>query len=210
MTETAANRRPGDPLEKTVETRIARAVGRARAALVWEQIWPLIAPFLVLAALFAALSWFGLWRITSDAGALASSSLCSRSPSLASPGGALRFAWPSRAAAFARVEQATGALHRPATAFTDRLASRPDDPTAAGPVGGPSPAHAGLARPAASAGLPAPRLAARDPYALRFLVAPALRRRLRRGRPGAHRPPRRSLPRRREHGRGRSPASTPG
>ena len=153
---------------KTVETRIARTVGRARAALLWEQLWPLIAPFLVLAALFAALSWFGLWRITSEPVRWVILALFV----VAIAGAAwraLRFAWPSRAAAFARVEQATGALHRPATAFTDRLASRPDDPT------GQALWEAHRRRMLASldalrAGLPAPRLAARDPYALRFLV----------------------------------------
>ncbi len=168
MTDSAANRRPGDTLQKTVEARIARTVGRARAALLWEQLWPLIAPFLVLAALFAALSWFGLWRITSEPVRLTILALFA----IAAAGfawRALRFAWPSRAAAFARVEQATGALHRPATAFTDRLASRPDDPT------GQALWEAHRRRMLSSldrlrAGLPAPRLAARDPYALRFLV----------------------------------------
>ncbi len=170
MTDSAANRRPGgDDLEKTVETRIARTVRRARAALAWEQLWPLIAPFLVLAALFAALSWFGLWRITAAPVRLAILALFV----VAIAGFAwrtLRFAWPSRSAAFARVERATGALHRPATAFTDRLASRPDDPT------GQALWEAHRRRMLASlaalrAGLPAPRLAAHDPYALRFLVA---------------------------------------
>ncbi len=170
MTDSAANRRPGgDDLEKTVETRIARTVRRARAALVWERLWPLIAPFLVLAALFAALSWFGLWRITAAPVRLAILALFV----VAIAGFAwrgLRFAWPSRAAAFARVEQATGALHRPATAFTDRLASRPDDPTSQALW------EAHRRRMLASldrlrAGLPTPRLAAHDPYALRFLVA---------------------------------------
>ncbi len=169
MTNSAANRRPGDTLEKTVETRIARAVGRARAALVWERLWPLIAPFLVLAALFAALSWFGLWRVTSTPVRLAILILFLLAI-LWFAGRALRFAWPSHAAAFARVERATGALHRPATAFADRLATRPDDPT------GQALWEAHRRRMLASlkalrAGLPAPRLAAHDPYALRFLVA---------------------------------------
>ena len=170
MTDSAANRRPGgDDLEKTVETRIARAVARARAALAWERLWPLIAPFVVLAALFAALSWFGLWRIAAPPLRFAVLALFA----VAIAGfawRALRFAWPTRSAAFARVEQATGVLHRPATAVTDRLASRADDPTSRALW------EAHRRRMLASlealrAGLPAPRLAAHDPYALRFLVA---------------------------------------
>ncbi len=170
MSGTEASRRPGgDTLQKTVETRIARAVRRARAALVWEELWPRIAPFVVIAGLFAALSWFGLWRITSSPVRFAILALFAAAI-VWFAWAALRFAWPSRAAAFARVEQATGALHRPATAFTDRLASRPDDPT------GQALWEAHRRRMLASldalrAGLPAPRLAAHDPYALRFLVA---------------------------------------
>ncbi len=168
MTNSAANRRPGDDFEKTIAARIARAVGRARAALVWEQLWPLIAPFLTLAALFAALSWFGLWRIASTPVRFAILALfvvaivwfAAR---------ALRFAAPTRAAAFARVEQATGALHRPATAFTDRLASRPDDPVGRALWEAHRRRMLGSLE-ALRAGLPAPRLAAHDPYALRFLV----------------------------------------
>ncbi len=169
MTDSAANRRPGgDDLEKTIEARIARAVGRARAALVWERLWPLIAPFLALAALFAALSWFGLWRFTAAPVRLAILALFAAAI-LWFAWRALRFAWPTRAAAFARVEQATGVLHRPATAFTDRLASRSDDAT------GLALWQAHRRRILASldalrAGVPAPRLAARDPYALRFLI----------------------------------------
>ena len=171
MIDSVANRRPGpggDDFEKTIEARIARAVARARAALVWEQVWPLIAPFLALAALFAALSWFGLWRITATPVRVAILALFAVAIA-AFAWRVLRFAMPTRAAAFARVEQETGVLHRPATAFSDRLASRSDDPT------GQALWAAHRRRTLASldrlrAGIPSPRLVARDPYALRFLV----------------------------------------
>ncbi len=175
MTNSPVNRQPGgdtfekgDSFEKIVETRIARAVVRARLNLLWEQVWPLVAPFLTLAALFAALSWFGLWRITAAP---------VRFAILAAFAAAIvwlvwrarNFVAPTRAAAFARVEHATGALHRPATAFTDHLASRPDDPV------GQALWDAHRRRVLAAldrlrAGIPAPRLAKRDPYAFRFLV----------------------------------------
>ena len=204
MTDSAANRRPGDDFrEDGRDAHRPRGAARPRRPGVG-------------AAVAAGRAVPGARRRSSPrspgsaSGAspprrcASSSSPCSSPPSsvrlargCASPG-------RRRAAAFARVEQATGALHRPATAFTDRLASRPDDPT------GQALWEAHRRRMLASldrlrAGLPAPRLAAHDPYALRFLVAAALRRRLRHRRAGAHRPPRRGLPRRREHGRGHRP-----
>ena len=45
----------GAAAETTARARIDRAVARARANLFWEAIWPLTAPFVSLAALFAAL-----------------------------------------------------------------------------------------------------------------------------------------------------------
>ena len=156
-------------VEQSAFSRVERAVRRARLNLLWEAVWPLAAPFLALAALFATVSWFGLWRITATP---------VRYVILAAFAAALlylvwritRFTLPSRAAAFSRVEQATGALHRPATSFADRLASASDDPTTQALWL----AHrrrllAALDR--LRAGAPSPRLAARDPYALRFLVA---------------------------------------
>ncbi len=158
-----------DTAERNTRRRVERAVRRARLNLLWELVWPLLAPFGVLAALFAALSWFGLWRLTATpvrfailaAFAAAALYLAWR---------ATRFAAPSRAAAFARVEQATGALHRPATSFADRLASPPDDPaTLALWIAHRRRLLAALDH--VRAGIPAPRLAVHDPFALRFLVA---------------------------------------
>ena len=136
--------------------------------LVWERLWPLLAPIATLAALFVALSWLGLWRYTGTPLRLAILALFAAALvyclfRLA------RFSPPSRAAAFSRVEQATGAEHRPATSFSDRLASAPD-PTADILWA----AHrrrllATLAR--LRSGTPKPRLDRYDPFAFRFLVA---------------------------------------
>ena len=151
------------------QTRIERAVWRARLNLVWEAAWPLAAPPTTLAALFAALSWLGLWRLTSTPARYAI--LAALAVALLYCIARLRhFRMPTRAAAFARVERATGSLHRSATAFADRLAIAAGDPTADALWS----AHrrrllASLAH--LRAGVPAPRLADRDPFALRFLVA---------------------------------------
>ena len=156
-------------IENATRERIGRALARARAVLLWETLWPLIAPFLAVGALFAIVSWFGLWRETPDVVRVGILALF-----------AFALAWllfrtrsvtrPSRAAALARVEQATGALHRPATAFADRLAAGGNDPAARALWA----AHrerllASLGR--LKAGIPAPGLVRSDPYALRFLIA---------------------------------------
>ena len=159
----------GPSAEDRARARIDRAVARARLNLFWEAIWPLAAPFVTLAALFAALSWLGLWRFTSTplrfailaAFAAAGIYLVWR---------VVRFSAPSRAAAFSRVEQATGAPHRPATSFSDRLATASGDPA------GQALWLAHRTRLLAAlgnlrAGIPTPRLDARDPLALRYLVA---------------------------------------
>ena len=66
MSDSDQGRLPGTTAAETgARARIERAVGRARLNLVWEAAWPLVAPFVALAGLFAAFSWFGLWRVTS-------------------------------------------------------------------------------------------------------------------------------------------------
>ncbi len=159
----------GDPgIEARTRVRIERAISRARLVLLWESVWPVLAPLLVLAGVFAIVSWFGLWRVVSDpvrfvilAGfALAAVYLALHF---------FRLARPARSAALARIEVATGLLHRPATALTDRLAVGADDPAAEALWT----AHrtrllATLDR--LKTGTPSPGLARRDPYALRFLA----------------------------------------
>jgi uncharacterized protein (TIGR02302 family) len=167
MSDSDQGRTPVD-VEADARARIDRAVGRARLNLLWEAIWPRLAPLVVLAALFAAVSWLGLWRVanapvryaTLAAFAVAALWFLVR---------LVRFAWPTRTAAFARVEQATGAPHRPATSFSDRMATGGGDPLAEALWL----AHrrrllAAMER--LRAGVPAPKLAHRDPMALRFLV----------------------------------------
>src|SRR5262249_45355302 len=77
------------------------------------------------------------------------------------------FRWPTRNEALARLDRGTGIRHRPATALTDTLASQ--DPVAL------TLWRVQRERTLASiksikAGLPSPRLALHDPWALRALV----------------------------------------
>jgi uncharacterized protein (TIGR02302 family) len=172
MTYPADNQtREGDrtAVERGAMARVDRVVRRARVNLLWESVWPILAPFVVLTALFVAISWLGVWRIASTPVryAILAAFVVAAAYFIWRITG---FAMPGRAAAFARVEQATGAPHRPATSFADRLPVKPADAaTEALWV-----AHRRRVLAALNnlrAGIPAPRLAVRDPYAVRFLVA---------------------------------------
>lgn len=155
-------------IEQRTRARIDKAIGRARLVLLWEGLWPHIAALGVLAAVFLSLSWFGVWQMVPDwlritglgAFAVAALFLLIR---------LTRIAIPGRPAGLARVEHASGTAHRPATSYSDRLATAPDDPAAKALWN----AHrrrllASLSR--LKAGQPEPHLAARDPFAFRFLA----------------------------------------
>ncbi len=167
---TAGNRHDTGPPpdEAAARRRIERAIWRARVVLLWESVWPAVASVLTFVALFAIVSWFGLWRVVSDPvrfGILALFALGAAALVVR----AFRLRAPARAAALARVEQATGLLHRPATAFGDTMAVGKDDPAAQALWL----AHrerllASLDR--LRSGAPAPGLARRDPWAIRFLA----------------------------------------
>src|SRR5688500_8706412 len=47
--------------EEAIRNRIARALRRARLALVWELLWPRLESPLLVVGLFLSVSWFGLW-----------------------------------------------------------------------------------------------------------------------------------------------------
>ena len=162
------HRSPETAAERATRERIERAVSRARLVLLWESIWPRLAPLLALAAIFAVVSWFGLWREVTDPvriGLLAVFAIAAVWFLFR----LLRLAPPARAAALARVEAATGALHRPATDFSDRLATGREDATATALWAAHRERLLGLLE-RLRAGTPAPGLARRDPYAVRFLV----------------------------------------
>ncbi len=150
-----------------IERLIARAIRRARLALVWESLWPRLMPALIVAGLFLLVSWVGVWPLVPDwlrVALLVAFALLGIA-SLA-PLATLRF--PDRRTALARVERATGKPHRPTTAFTDALAPTNDERSKAI-------WRAHRARLAAEfddlrVGTPSPGLARRDPYGLRFLL----------------------------------------
>jgi uncharacterized protein (TIGR02302 family) len=121
---------------------------------------------LSLIGLFLVVSWAGLWLTLPFPARAVGIGLFV----LAALGALLplvRFRWPSREAGLSRLDRGTGIRHRPATALTDTLATQ--DPVALALW------QAQRERTLASlkrirAGLPSPRLAIHDPWALRALV----------------------------------------
>jgi uncharacterized protein (TIGR02302 family) len=155
-----------DP-DATSRLQLGQALQRAKYAIAWERSWPHLARLLTIAGLFLVASWAGLWLMLPfvaraiGLGVFVVLALGALFP-------LLRFRWPSREEALSRLDRVTGIRHRPATALTDTLVTQ--DPVTLALW------QAQRERTLASikrirAGLPSPRLAIHDPWALRALVA---------------------------------------
>jgi len=146
--------------------RLTQALRRAEFAIAWERVWPHLARLLTVAGLFLVLSWAGLWlALPFLARALGLGLFVALALAALFP--LAWFRWPSRQEALGRLDRGTGFRHRPATALTDSLTTQ--DPVALALW------QAQRERTLASikrirAGLPSPRLAIHDPWALRALI----------------------------------------
>ncbi|WMT76135.1 TIGR02302 family protein [Bradyrhizobium sp. Ash2021] len=146
--------------------QLTQALQRAKYAIAWERGWPSLARLLSVIGLFLVVSWAGLWlTLPFVARAIGSGLFVLLAVGTLFP--LIRFRWPTREEALRRLDRGTGIRHRPATALTDTLATR--DPVALALW------QAQRERTLASlkrirAGLPSPRLAIHDPWALRALV----------------------------------------
>jgi uncharacterized protein (TIGR02302 family) len=150
------------------EAMLSRALRRARLALFWERLWPALASIATAAGLFLALSWFGLWvSLPPLARAIGVFAFFILTVASVVPLFAVR--WPNAMDALRRLDRKSLLPHRPATAIADRIAPEAGDQFGAALWR----AHlerALRAAPSLKAGQPAPRIATRDPYALRALV----------------------------------------
>jgi uncharacterized protein (TIGR02302 family) len=164
-----ANPDPSEPVrdpDAVSRLQLTQALQRAKYAIAWERSWPHLARFLSILGLFLVVSWAGLWLalpFVARAIGLCLFALLA----LATLFPLLRFRWPSREEGLSRLDRGTGIRHRPATALTDTLVTQ--DPVALALW------QAQRERTLASikrirAGLPSPRLAIHDPWALRALV----------------------------------------
>jgi len=146
--------------------QLTQALQRATCAIAWERAWPGLARLLSVVGLFLVVSWAGLWlALPFLARAIGMALFALLALGALYP--LVGFRWPTRSEALGRLDRGTGIRHRPATALTDTLASK--DPIAQALW------QAQRERTLASikrirAGLPSPRLAIHDPWALRALV----------------------------------------
>ncbi|MPZ56646.1 MAG: TIGR02302 family protein [Rhizobiales bacterium] len=149
-------------------TILARALQRARWTILWERLWPALASIATAIGVFLALSWLGVWLwlppLARAIGLFACLALIAVS---AVP--LLFVRLPSKADALRRLDRLSGVVHRPATAMADTLAAPADDPLSSALWR----AHVERAIAAARAlraGMPAPKVPVRDPYAIRAAV----------------------------------------
>ena len=161
---------PSEPVrdpDAGARLQLTQALQRAQYAIAWERSWPHLARFLTVVGLFLVASWAGLWLALPflaraiGLGLFVLLALAALFP-------LLRFRWPGRQEGLSRLDRGTGIRHRPATALSDTLVTQ--DPVALALW------QAQRERTLASikrirAGLPSPRLAIHDPWALRALIA---------------------------------------
>ncbi|SFN72069.1 TIGR02302 family protein [Bradyrhizobium sp. Ghvi] len=160
---------PSDPIragDALPRLKLAQALKRSTYAIAWERAWPALARVLTVIGLFLALSWAGLWLALPSV-ARATGLVLFAGLAVGALFPLIRFRWPRREEALARLDRGSGIRHRPATTLTDTLSSQ--DPIAQALW------QAQRERTLASlkrirAGLPHPRLAIHDPWALRALV----------------------------------------
>jgi uncharacterized protein (TIGR02302 family) len=151
------------------EAVLARALRRARWSIFWERVWPGAAGVATVGGLFLAVSWLGLWLWLPPIGRAIGLGLFFLLTAAAfAPFLMVRI--PSSADGLRRLDRNSGRPHRPATAIADDIAAPTEDAFSLALWR----AHVERALRTASAlkaGMPAPRVARRDPLALRALVA---------------------------------------
>src|ERR1700686_2312087 len=147
---------------------LSRALHRARLAILWERLWPALAAPATAVGLFLAVSWLGVWLWLPPMGraiGLCLFFLLAAAATLP----LLRLRFPTREDALRRLDRKSGLPHRPATTIADDISGSTTDPSSVVLWR----AHIERALRAAKelkAGQPTPRLAQRDPFALRALV----------------------------------------
>jgi len=147
---------------------LARALKRMRWSILWERLWPVLAALASVVGLFLAVSWLGVWLLLPPlvravgVAAFAAMVIVALIP-------LIRLRMPGVPEGLRRLDRESGLRHRPATAMADALAVTPQDPYSLALWK----AHRERAQQAVRsfrAALPSPRIARRDPYALRSLV----------------------------------------
>jgi uncharacterized protein (TIGR02302 family) len=159
---------PAERLFPHLPTPLARARWLVRAAMVTERLWPLVLPLLVIAAFFASIAWFGLFRMVPDWLRLGIVAISGLSALLAASRLRL-YRGPTAGEVDRRIERANGLEHTPVLVQADRPSGHPDD------FGGAlwrEHQRRMAERLATLAGdTPRPNIPERDPWAVRALAA---------------------------------------
>ena len=141
----------------------------AQRALTVERVWPPLVFALAVVILFLAASWLGAWQFAPRALRIAGVVLFALACGAAlAPLARLRR--PTARDVLARLDRDAGANHRPASSLADSLANDDGDPGTQAMWA----AHRARLERAVDAirvAPPSPRMAERDPYAIRFGVA---------------------------------------
>ncbi len=149
--------------------RLAALATLARRVLVAERAWPPLVFALAVVILFLAASWLGLWQFAPRSFRIAGIVLFAVAGGIAlSP--LARMRRPAARDVLARLDRDAGANHRPASSLADSLANDDGDPGTRAMWA----AHRARLERAVDAirvAPPSPRMAERDPYAIRFGVA---------------------------------------
>jgi uncharacterized protein (TIGR02302 family) len=150
-------------------SRLDRALTRARWTIFWERLWPALASIATAIGLFLAVSWLGLWLWLPPIGrAIGIGVFLLIAAASFAPLFLVRL--PTRTDALRRLDRNSGRLHRPATTISDEMAVATED-THSVVLWRAHIERALRATATLRAGTPVPRLASRDPMALRGLVA---------------------------------------
>lgn len=158
---------PADP-DAVLEVRLTRWLRLARAAVLWERLWPLVLPPLCLIGLFLSLAMFDVLPLLP--GWLHAMVLAGVSGGLGflAIRAMLRLMPPSLDQAARRLERDSGLTHRPLAALADRPAVL-DDPVA-GALWQVHRRRMAAMLNRLRVALPHPNMAARDPWGLRAAV----------------------------------------
>jgi uncharacterized protein (TIGR02302 family) len=168
LTETTAENPEGHRLARVAEVMLSRGLFRARIAILWERLWPVLASMATVVGLFLAVSWLGFWLWLPPIGRAAGLGVFFLL-AIAATLPLLKVRWPTATDGLRRLDRFSLLPHRPATAIADKMAPEAGDQFAVALWR----AHLERALRAAHAlksGIPMPRVASRDPVALRGLV----------------------------------------